>query len=77
MQGVVSATAHGIAQGVLFTMWLNSLKTIAALLIAAALLTTGTTSLLTSAALRQGLRLGQPLRRMLRIRRHRLQDRNR
>ncbi len=45
-QGAVSATAHGIAQGVLFTMWLNSLKTIAALLIAAAFLTAGTASLI-------------------------------
>jgi len=44
--GVVSVTAQGIAHGVLFTMWLNSLKTIAALAIAAAFLTTGTASLI-------------------------------
>jgi RNA polymerase sigma factor (sigma-70 family) len=44
--GAVSATAQGIAQGVLKTMWLNSLKTIAALAIAAIFLTAGTASLL-------------------------------
>jgi RNA polymerase sigma factor (sigma-70 family) len=41
-QGVVSATAQGIAQGVLNTMWLNSFKTIAAVVIVAIFLTAGT-----------------------------------
>jgi RNA polymerase sigma factor (sigma-70 family) len=45
-RGVVSVTTQGIAQGVLFTMWLNSLKTISTLVIAAALLTAGTSSVI-------------------------------
>jgi RNA polymerase sigma factor (sigma-70 family) len=40
--GIVSATAQGIASGVLSTMYLNSIRTIAATTIAAALLTAGT-----------------------------------
>jgi len=39
--GVVSVTAQSIAQGVLKTMWLNSLKTIAALVIAVTSFSTG------------------------------------
>jgi hypothetical protein len=46
VHGVFSATAHGIAQGVLNTMKLNSLNAIAALVIAAAFLTAGTVSLM-------------------------------
>jgi RNA polymerase sigma factor (sigma-70 family) len=50
MNGVVSVTARSIANGVLSTMWFTPLKTVAAMVMAAGLLTAGTALLMQPAA---------------------------
>jgi len=50
MNGVVSLTAHSIANGVLSTMWFTPLKTVAAMVMAVGLLTAGAGLLMQPAA---------------------------